>query len=155
MSQERKRKMTLDEIEAAALELPEEEIADLVDRLVQHRGVDPETEQRWKEELEQGLAGSNAGEAELVSVEETLSRLNRRVADDLASAAMQMPADERARLADQLMESVVGEYGYDPAYAAELKRRIAEIEAGTAKTISAEEVFAKLRARRHARSLSR
>lgn len=154
MSQERKPKMTIDEIEAAALELPDEQIADLMDRLVQHRGVDPEIEASWREEVERWVAESDQAEVTGIPVEESLTKMHRLGVDDLASAAMQMPLDKRAELADQLIASVLGEDRYDPAWAAEMNRRIDEIEAGTAKTLSEEEFFEKLKARRAARPVS-
>ncbi|HEV3049941.1 MAG TPA: addiction module protein [Longimicrobium sp.] len=146
--------MTIDEIEAAALELPDEQIADLMDRLVQHRGVDPEIEASWREEVERWVAESDQAEVTGIPVEESLTKMHRLGVDDLASAAMQMPLDKRAELADQLIASVLGEDRYDPAWAAEMNRRIDEIEAGTAKTLSEEEFFEKLKARRAARPVS-
>jgi putative addiction module component (TIGR02574 family) len=146
--------MTIDEIEAAALELPDEEIADLMDRLVQHRGVDPEIEAGWREEAECWVAEYNQAEVTGIPVGDTLAKMRRIVADGVASAAMKLPVAERAELADQLIASVLGEDRYDPAWAAEMKRRIDEIEAGTAKTLSEEEFFEKLKARRAARPVS-
>jgi putative addiction module component (TIGR02574 family) len=154
MSQERKPKMTIDEIEAAALELPDEQIADLMDRLVQHRSVDPEIEASWREEVERWVAEYDQAEVTGIPVEGSLAKMHRLGVDDLASAAMQMSLDKRAELADQLIASVLGKDRYDPAWAAEMNRRIGEIEAGTAKTLSEEEFFEKLKARRAARPVS-
>lgn len=74
--------------------------------------------------------------------------------DELASVAMQIPADERAELVDRLIASLTGGRRYDPAWEAEMNRRIDELEAGTAKTLSEDEFFEKLRARRAARQIS-
>jgi putative addiction module component (TIGR02574 family) len=75
MSQERKPKMTIDEIEAAALELPGDEIDELMDRLAVHRGLDPEIEQSWMEEVQRRVAEYDRGEVEGIPMDETLAKL--------------------------------------------------------------------------------
>ncbi len=74
MSGERTR-MSIDEIEAAALELPEEQIDELIDRLAVHRGMSPEAEQEWVEEVHRRVAEYDAGEVEGIPMHETLARL--------------------------------------------------------------------------------
>lgn len=75
MPGERKPRMTIDEIEAAALELPGDEIDDLIDRLAIHRGMDPQTEQEWLEEVQRRVAEYDRGEVEGIPMEETLARM--------------------------------------------------------------------------------
>jgi putative addiction module component (TIGR02574 family) len=67
--------MSIDEIEAAALELPEDEIDELIDRLAVHREMDPEIERSWKEEVDRRLAEVDAGTVELIPIEETLAKM--------------------------------------------------------------------------------
>jgi hypothetical protein len=74
MSQERK-PMSIDEIEAAALELPADQIDELIERLAERRGVAPDIEQSWMEEVERRLDEVDAGEVELIPVEETIAKM--------------------------------------------------------------------------------
>jgi hypothetical protein len=67
--------MSIDEIEAAALELPGDEIDELIDRLAVHRGMDPQTEQDWMEEVDRRVAEVDAGEVALIPIEETLAKM--------------------------------------------------------------------------------
>ena len=73
--------------------------------------------------------------------------------DELASAAMRVPADERAEPADRQIASLTGSRGHDRAWEAEMNRRIGEIQAGTAETLSEEEFLEKLETRRAARQM--
>lgn len=68
-------------------------------------------------------------------------------AENLYQAALKLPDDERFLLANRLLESVEGERDpdYEEAWAAEIARRVEEIENGTAEMLSWEEVRAKLR----------
>jgi putative addiction module component (TIGR02574 family) len=154
MSGERKR-MSLEELTAAVLELPPRQRATLMekveDSLYPVDEIDPADLERARREF----ADMKAGRVKGVPADEVLEELERPTVADLAATAMRISADERAELADRLIASLTGNRGYDPAWEAEMNRRIDEIEAGTANTISAEEVFEKLRTRRHARSLSR
>ena len=83
-------------------------------------------------------------------------------AEDLYRQALDLPEDERRELAKRLLETVdtdidpeIAAMGVppgilcldDPGLAEELRRRVAEIDAG-APTIPAEQLFADLRARR-------
>lgn len=84
----------------------------------------------------------------------TQSRLEAPTVADLEAAAMQIEADDRAELADRLIASLLGRESYDPEWVAILERRMDEIQSGRANTLSEEEFFARLSARRHARSVS-
>lgn len=64
--------------------------------------------------------------------------------EQLKLEAMKLTPDERADFADWLFSSVATRAEVDAAWEVEIARRWAEIEAGTAKLIPAEEVFAKI-----------
>ena len=69
--------------------------------------------------------------------------------DGLLSEAMFLPVELRAQLADALLKSLnPARAEIDELWGAEAERRVAEIEAGRAKLIPGEQVFAKLRKRR-------
>ena len=63
---------------------------------------------------------------------------------DLESEAMKLPREERARLADRLLASVYDDPYVDDAWAAEVERRIASVEAG-APLIAAESALGRAR----------
>ena len=63
---------------------------------------------------------------------------------DLESEVMKLPREERARLAQRLLASVYGDPDIDAAWAAEVERRIASVEAG-APLIAAESALARAR----------
>jgi len=63
---------------------------------------------------------------------------------DVESAAMKLPREERARLADRLLASVYGDPEVEEAWAVEVQRRLAAVEAGTV-SIAAESVSARAR----------
>lgn len=66
--------------------------------------------------------------------------------DELSRKARSLPPEERVRLAEELLSSVQGaDEDVDAAWAEEIKRRLAEVESGTAKLIPSEEVFAEVR----------
>ena len=67
--------------------------------------------------------------------------------------AADLPEHDRATLAGLLIESLEGEPDpdVDAAWAAEIERRVAEVEAGTVKTVPWEEVRRRLLARLNAR----
>lgn len=70
----------------------------------------------------------------------------------LEAEALELPPHERAQLAYRLILSLDEDTGEDPAdveraWEEEIRRRLAEVEAGTAELIPAEEVFAELRTR--------
>lgn len=64
--------------------------------------------------------------------------------DQLKAEAMKLSPEERADLADWLWVSVMPRTEVEAAWEAEIARRIAEIDAGNARLIPAEEVMAKV-----------
>lgn len=74
-------------------------------------------------------------------------------APDVLADILRLPAEERARLALELIRSLDGEVDPDAtqAWEAEIERRGAEVEAGTAATMTLDEYRAHVRARRAAR----
>ena len=68
------------------------------------------------------------------------------LAEELSRQALALPPEERVRLAEELLATVQQEDAeVEAAWDEELKRRIAEIDAGTARLIPAEDVFAEIR----------
>jgi len=66
--------------------------------------------------------------------------------DELASKARALPPADRVRLAEDLLATVQEtDEEVEAAWDDEIRRRIAEIDAGTAKLIPSEEVFAEVR----------
>ncbi|CAM3713361.1 addiction module protein [Roseateles saccharophilus] len=66
--------------------------------------------------------------------------------DELSQKALELPPEERVRLAEQLLATVHEiDAGVEAAWDQEIERRLAEINDGTAKLIPAEEVFAEVR----------
>lgn len=66
--------------------------------------------------------------------------------DELSRKARALPAEERIRLAEELLSSVQeSDEEIEAAWAEEIERRLEEVENGTAKLIPAEEVFAEIR----------
>jgi putative addiction module component (TIGR02574 family) len=76
-----------------------------------------------------------------------------RTFTELWREAAELSEEERASLAGLLIESLEGEPDRDveAAWSAEIQRRVAEIEAGTAKTVPWEEVRQRLIDRLNAR----
>lgn len=72
---------------------------------------------------------------------------------ELLERALQLPADERLALANELLDSVEGpdDAEWTAAWAAELNRRVKGLEDGTAKTIPWEQVRAELQERLRSR----
>jgi putative addiction module component (TIGR02574 family) len=64
----------------------------------------------------------------------------------IEAQALKLPAEERAQLADRLIASLFGNQEVEDAWAAEVERRIEEIENGRARMIPAEEAIARARA---------
>lgn len=62
----------------------------------------------------------------------------------IEAEALQLSAEERARLADRLLASVSSEPEIEEAWAEEIERRLAEVEAG-APPVSLEEAVARAR----------
>jgi putative addiction module component (TIGR02574 family) len=75
-------------------------------------------------------------------------------AADVFSEALRLPIEDRARLALELLRSLDDEPepGAAEAWDAEIERRGAEVDAGTADTVSLEEFEAHIRDRRAARA---
>lgn len=72
--------------------------------------------------------------------------------EQLEAEALDLPLRERARLAHRLLISLDKETDEDAAaveqaWEEEIRRRVADLEAGTAELIPAEQVLAELRAR--------
>lgn len=65
----------------------------------------------------------------------------------VAQAAMQLSPDERADLAEKLWVSVDTPEAIATAWDEEIAHRVAQLEAGEATTVAAEQVIAELRAR--------
>lgn len=72
---------------------------------------------------------------------------------DVLSELLRLPAEERARFALELLRSLDGALDPDStsAWDAEIERRGAEVDAGTAETLTLDEYRAHVRARRAAR----
>jgi len=70
-------------------------------------------------------------------------------ADSILGTALSLPADDRARIAAELIASLdEGEDAdVEAAWAAEIDRRIAEIESGEVETVSWEEARARVRSK--------
>ena len=70
-------------------------------------------------------------------------------ADSILGTALSLPADDRARIAAELIASLdEGEDAdVETAWAAEIDRRIAEIESGEVETVSWEEARARIRSK--------
>lgn len=60
--------------------------------------------------------------------------------------ALKLSAEERARLADRLLASLSEDAEVEEAWAAEVERRIAEIESGQVQLVPASEAIARARA---------
>lgn len=69
---------------------------------------------------------------------------------DIAAEALELPLTARAELASQLLDSLdeLTQEESDQLWAQEAERRYAEYRAGNIEAVSAEEVFARLRARK-------
>lgn len=66
---------------------------------------------------------------------------------ELSERAKGLPPEDRARLAEELLASLEESPSaeVDAAWDAEIRKRLADIEAGTAVLVPAEEVFARVR----------
>lgn len=72
-----------------------------------------------------------------------------RTLEEVRADAMELDEDDRLVLGEALLATVSPEPGYEEAWTAEIERRIAEVEAGTATLIPAEEAIANARAALH------
>jgi len=70
-----------------------------------------------------------------------------RTFEEVRDQAMALSPEERGHLAEELLDSVRSDEDveWDDEYTAEIQRRVAEIDAGTAKLISADEAIASAR----------
>jgi putative addiction module component (TIGR02574 family) len=70
-----------------------------------------------------------------------------RTFEEVRNEAMALSPEERGLLAEELLDSVRSDEDveWDEEYAAEIQRRVAEIEAGTAELVDADEAIAKAR----------
>jgi putative addiction module component (TIGR02574 family) len=66
--------------------------------------------------------------------------------EQLHLQALQLSAEERAQLADRLITSLFEENDIESAWAAEVERRLAEIDSGRAVLTPAAEAIARARA---------
>ena len=66
--------------------------------------------------------------------------------DDVQAQALALSPEERVQLADRLIASVFDDHDIEEAWAAEVERRVAEIESGRTKLIPASEVIDRARA---------
>ena len=64
----------------------------------------------------------------------------------IEAQALKLAAEERARLADRLIASLFEDHEIEESWAAEVERRVAEIESGRAKVVPAAEAIARARA---------
>ena len=67
--------------------------------------------------------------------------------EELKAAVLALPKEERADLAELLIDSLADQDEIDQAWIVECRRRLGEIERGEVELIDNEEVFAKIRAR--------
>jgi putative addiction module component (TIGR02574 family) len=66
--------------------------------------------------------------------------------ETVEAQALMLSAEERAQLADRLITSIFDDHEIESAWAAEVERRIDDIERGRAKLIPAAESIARARA---------
>jgi putative addiction module component (TIGR02574 family) len=66
--------------------------------------------------------------------------------DAVVAEALQLTAEERARVADQLLASLSEDADIEQAWATEVERRLAEIESGRAQLVPAADAIARARA---------
>lgn len=66
---------------------------------------------------------------------------------DIEAAALELPEEERAQLAQRLYASLDRDADIEAAWAAEIRRRVADLEAGLVETIPAEQALAEARRR--------
>jgi putative addiction module component (TIGR02574 family) len=69
------------------------------------------------------------------------------LAEELSRKARTLPAEERARLAEELLASLSGapDADVEAAWDEEIRRRLEEVESGRVQLVPAAEVFAEVR----------
>ncbi len=75
--------------------------------------------------------------------------------ESIESEALKLSPEERAELIERLIDTVVPAPPLHPAWAAEIERRLADMDAGRSKAIPADEVLADMRALIEARDSKR
>ena len=68
-------------------------------------------------------------------------------AEQVEAQALQLPAPDRARLAERLIASLDEEADHEQAWAGEVLRRVTELQSGQLQTIPAAEVLSEATAR--------
>jgi putative addiction module component (TIGR02574 family) len=70
-----------------------------------------------------------------------------RTFEEVRNEALALTPEERGHLAEELLDSVESEdeTEWDDEYGAEIQRRVAEIDAGTADTVDSDEAIANVR----------
>ena len=70
-----------------------------------------------------------------------------RTFEEVRNEALALTPEERGHLAEELLDSVESDevIEWDDEYAAEIQRRVAEIDAGTADTVDSDEAVANVR----------
>lgn len=83
-----------------------------------------------------------------------MSRIFRMEAADILADILRLPAEERARLALELIRSLDGEpeAGAAQAWEAEIERRSGEVDGDTAETMTLDEYRSHIRKRRAGRA---
>jgi putative addiction module component (TIGR02574 family) len=66
--------------------------------------------------------------------------------ETLEAESMDLPLEERVKLADRLIASVFRDNDIEEAWASEVERRVAEIEAGRTQMVPAADAIARARA---------
>ena len=71
--------ITLDEIVEEAAQLPEDVVAELIERIVvsHHGGIEPGVEAAWKAETSRRVAEITSGQVEGIPLAESLARASR------------------------------------------------------------------------------
>ncbi len=66
-------------------------------------------------------------------------------AEEIEAIVLQLPRDQRAYLAERLISSLDEDAEVEEAWAAEIRRRVAEIRSSVVETIDASEVLEELK----------
>ncbi|HEX7238809.1 MAG TPA: addiction module protein [Longimicrobiaceae bacterium] len=66
-------------------------------------------------------------------------------AENVESAALQLPRSERARLAERLIASLDEDAGIEQAWAEEIRRRVEDLRSGRVQPVPGEQVFEELK----------
>jgi putative addiction module component (TIGR02574 family) len=69
------------------------------------------------------------------------------IVEELSARAKTLPAEDRARLVEELLDSLEGEpdVGAEAAWEREIERRVAEIDSGAVALVASEDVHAEAR----------